>query len=246
MRANPALLPKFKRFCKTHWMLFTALLCVVSMQSLMMLLTEIGESIMTTGFEQSQWVHPVDRVLVQEIPSSVFWHYIQQEHGSLSRRFAYWVGKMLSVQFPLVLSYIGLGRWRKWQQSFALMLWAWPIATPFVGFTIYRHQTPTRQKFLVYLSITINCLGISCFALATDTTLQVIGQVLTFLVAAIWFMLCGTIYALIHAPFVLSGRMGMVGEADREGLSYGLAVIGYFELFWIGLWLKQRLHKRST
>jgi hypothetical protein len=226
-------------------MLFAALLFIATMQSLMMLLTELGNQIMTTGFEQSQWVHPSDRVLVQEIPASVFWHYIQQHHERLSLHFAYWVGQMLSFQLPLVMLYIGLGRWRQWQNYFTLMLWAWPIATPFVTFSIYRHQTPMRQQFLRYLAIGLGFVGLIIFAFVPQIVLQLIGQMLAFLFVATLFTICGVVFGLTYIFTVLTGNIGMSGEIEREGLSYGMAVLGYFELFWFGLWLKQRLRRRS-
>jgi hypothetical protein len=246
MRSNKAIAQKTIRFLKTHWILFTALLLITSMQSLMMLLIELGNQIMTTGFEQSQWVHPDDRVLVQAIPASVFWHYIQQHHAKLSLRFGHWLGQMLVFQLPLVMLYIGLGRWRQWQHDFALMLWAWPIATPFVGFAIYRRQAPTRQQFLRYLGIGIGFIGLGSFAFAPHVMLQFIGQFLTFLFVAIWFMISGVMFALLYTFTVLLGDLGMSGEIEREGLSYSIAVIGYFELFWFSLFLKQRLQRRSA
>ncbi len=245
MRSIAAIVPKFKKLLKAHWILLAALLFIASMQSIMMLLTELGNQIMATRFEQSQWVHPDDRVLVQEIPSSVFWHYIQQHHTPLSLRFVHWVGQMLSFQLPLVMVYIGLGRWQKWQSYFTLMLWAWPIATPFVGFAIYRRQTPTWQKFLRYLGIGIGFIGLGIFAFAPHVMLQFIGQLLAFLLAAIWFLIGGVVFGLIYIFTILTGSIGMSGEIEREGLSYGMAVLGYFELFWLGLFLKQRLQRRS-
>ncbi len=38
----------------------------------------------------------------------------------------------------------------------------------------------------------------------------------------------------------------MSGEIEREGLSYGMAVLGYFELFWFSLFLKRRLPRTTA
>jgi hypothetical protein len=119
------------------------------------------------------------------------------------------------------------------------MLWAWPIATPFVGFAIYRSQTPTWQRFLRYLGIGMGFVGLGIFAVAPQGVIRSIGYLLAFLVAAVCFMLSGMTFALIYTFTVLSGNIGLSGEMEREGLSYGLAVLGYFELFWFGLFLTQ-------
>jgi hypothetical protein len=66
---------------------------------------------------------------------------------------------------------------------------------------------------------------------------------LAFPLAAVCFMLSGMTFALIYTFTVLSGHIGMSGEMEREGLSYGLAVLGYFELFWFALFLTQYLRR---
>jgi hypothetical protein len=213
------------------------------MQSAMMLLIDLGDQIIKTEFARSQWIHPADRVLVQAIPAPVFWSYIHQHQPQTLNQFGQKLQQILGLQLPLVLVYIRLIRWRKWQRYFTLMLWAWPIATPWVALSIYRSQSSQVQKVLRYLGLFFTLIALSFFTAQPQTALQAIWHLISFLVAAIWFSISGIIFACIHTITVLSGNIGMDGEMDREGLSYGLAAIGYFELFWLSLFLK---HNRNN
>jgi hypothetical protein len=231
------------RLIQSHGFLWSALFFTVTMQSIMLLLSEIGSQIMATGFEESQWVYHRTGLFVETIPTAVFWHYIQRHYGQIGLGFSRWLGLLLGFQLPLVVMYLSLARWRKRQRYFTLMLWAWPIATPFVGFAIYRCQTPARQQFLRYLGIGIGFVGLGVFAVAPQGMVQWIGYFLAFLLAAIVFIMSGMVCALTYIFTVLSGQIGMSGEMEREGLSYGLAVLGYFELFWVGLFLRQNFRR---
>jgi hypothetical protein len=239
MRSVSNLALRLTRLIQSHGFLLSGLFFTITMQSIMWLLAEIGSQIMAQGFDQSQWVYHRSGVLVETIPTAVFWHYIQQHYVQISRGFGGWVILLLGLQLPLVVMYLGLARWRRWQRYFTLMLWAWPIATPFVGFAIYCSQTPTWQRFLRYLGIGIGFVGLGIFAVAPQGVIRSIGYFLAFLLAAVFFMLGGMTLALTYTFTVLSGHIGMSGEMEREGLSYGLAVLGYFELFWFGLFLTQ-------
>jgi hypothetical protein len=243
MRPRSNLAPNFIRFVKAHWILLAAFSFTVSMQSIMMLLPELGSQITKAGFDESQWTYHRTGVLIEAIPSVVFWHYIQQHSVQVSLSFGGYMGLLLGLQLPMVVMNLALGRRRKLQHYFTLMLWAWPIATPFVAFQIYRHQTPTRQQFLRYLGLGLGLIGLGIFAFAPQLVLQFIGYCLVCPIAAISFMIGGVMFALIYTFTVPFGAIGMSGEVEREGLSYGLAVIGYFELFWFGWFITQRFHR---
>jgi hypothetical protein len=234
---------KFIRFLQAHWILLAAFIFIVSMQSLMMLLPDLGSQITRAGFDESQWTYHRTGVLIEAIPAAVFWHYIQQHYVQVSLSFSGCMGLLLSLQLPMVVMNLALGHRRKVQHYFTLMLWAWPIATPFVAFVIYRHQTPTRQQFLRYLGIGIGLISLGIVAFAPQTALQFIGYCLVCLIAAIGFMMGGVVFALTYTFTVPFGAIGMSGEMEREGLSYGLAVLGYFELFWFGLFITRRFRR---
>ncbi len=227
------------RLVKVHGFLLSALFFTATMQSIMLLLPEIGSQIIATGFDESQWVYHRTGVMIETIPTTVFWHYIQQYYIPVSLGFSWRIVFLLLLQLPMVVMYLGLACWRKRQRYFTLMLWAWPIATPFVGLAIYRCQTPARQQFLHYLGIGIGFVGLAVFAVVPQGMMQWIGYFLAFLLAAVCFIMSGMVFALTYIFTVLSGQIGMSGEMEREGLSYGLAVLGYFELFWFGLFLTQ-------
>jgi hypothetical protein len=243
MRPVSNLVLRLTRLIQSHGFLLAAFFFTVTMQSIMVLLADIGRQIMAQGFDQSQWVYHRSGLLVETISTAVFWHYIQEHSVQISRGFGGWVVLLLGLQFPLVGMYLVLARWRKWQRYFTLMLWAWPIATPFVGFSIYRSQTPTRQQFLRYLGIGIGFVGLGIFAVMPQQMIRSIGYFLAFLLAVVFFTPMSMALALSYTFMVFSGNIGMSGEMEREGLSYGLAVLGYFELFWFGLFLTQNFRR---
>jgi hypothetical protein len=175
------------------------------------------------------------------LPSAIVWSYIDQHKAAI---IGLWLGKLLTLlvfQLPLVALYVGLGRRRRWQNNLALLLWAWPIVTPLSLWNIYRALSPQQRQILRAIGIGLGFMGILVFAFFPHQVINAIPLALSYLVGlpllGTWFACAGVFMAGIQTFSLLSGNLGFSGEWEREGLSYFVALLGYFELLWFGLWL---------
>lgn len=225
----------------THWFTLAWFVFIAFMQSLMLVLSDVHRKIIAAKFGESQWIWHRTGLFVETLPSAVVWQYIDQHKAAIIGN---WIGGLptvLILQFPLVAFYMGLSQRRRWQNCLALMLWAWPIVTPLIIWNNYRALSPLQRQRLRAIGIGLGFIGLIIFAFFPHQVIHAIPLALGYLIGipllGTWFAGAGVFMAGIQTFSLLSGNLGFSGEWEREGLSYFVSLLGYFELLWFGLWL---------
>jgi hypothetical protein len=221
MRSNLTLLPKFKQFFKAHWRLLLWLLVISALQGVSLVLGDVGLQILDTNFEPHTWVRPGE---LPAIPSITVWHYIQQRPQAISESLGRSVIQLFSFQIIPVMIYVGLSHDRKERRWWALFLWAWPLVIPygavFSAIKLDREAVAAhRNRFphlLLILAIVLVIIALLPLAL--------VG----------FFLLMSIPLAIADGGGLLIGDMTLDGPMLTHG-TYYLAVVGYFELFWLGV-----------
>jgi hypothetical protein len=222
MRSNPALLPKFKQFFKAHWRLLLWLVVISALQGVSLALGEMGLQILDTNFEPHTWVRPGQ---LPAIPSITIWHYIQQNPQTIIESWGRSVIQLFSFQIIPVMIYIGLSRDRKERRWWALFLWAWPLVIPygavFSAIKLDREAVAAHRNRFPHLMLILAMIALVIFAFFP-------------LMVASFFLLFAITLAIADGVGLLTGYMLLDGPLLTHGMYY-LSVVGYFELFWLGV-----------
>jgi hypothetical protein len=222
MRSISTIAPKFQQFFKTYWLLLLWLLVISAMQGVSVALGDVGLQILDTDFEPHTWVRPGK---LPQIPSITIWHYIQQHPQTISESLGRSVIQLFIVQLIPVMVYIGLSHDRKWRRRWALLLWAWPLVIPygaiFSAIKLDREAVADRQNRFPHLMLLLAMIALVIFAFLP-------------LALAGFFLLMSIPLAIADGGGLLTGDMTLDGPMLTHG-TYYLAVVGYFELFWLGV-----------
>jgi hypothetical protein len=219
---RPRSAPTFIRFLNRHGLLLCAVVGLSLMQGTILLLSDLGLQIFATDFEPDTWAIPGK---LPVIPSSTVWHYIHQHQWAAAELWGGHVLRLFGIQLFPVSVYMGLSHDRTWRLRLAFMLWSWPlliVCGPFFGaLKCYRHRSNPDANPLSYLILTLAALGFAIFAAGPMTVAELC-------------LLISIPFAIASGISVLTGDFGLDGPTLNHGL-YFLAVVGSFELFWLGI-----------
>jgi hypothetical protein len=220
---RPRSAPTFIRFLNRHGLLLCAVVGLSLMQGTILLLSDLGLQIFATDFEPDTWAIPGK---LPVIPSSTVWHYIHQHQWAAAELWGGHVLRLFGIQLFPVSVYMGLSHDRTWRLRLAFMLWSWPlliVCGPLFGaFQRYRHRSARPDaKPLPDRVLILAALG---FALLTVLPMA----------AASVCLLVSIPFAIASGISVLTGDFALDGPTLNHGL-YFLAVVGSFELFWLGV-----------
>jgi hypothetical protein len=231
MRSISAIAPKFKKLLKVYWLLLLALLAISALQGVSLALGDVGLQILDTDFEPHTWVRPGK---LPQIPSITIWHYIQQHPQTISESLGRSVIQLFIVQLIPVMVYIGLSHDRKWRRRWALLLWAWPLVIPygaiFSAIKLDREAVADRQNRFPHLMLLLAMIALVIFALLP-------------LALAGFFLLMSIPLAIADGVGLLTGNMTLDGPMVTHS-TYVLSVVGYFELYWLGVCLAEVCQQR--